>query len=278
MIPCGQCRFCRLEHSRQMAMRCMHEASLYPRNCFLTLTYDDEHLPPGGTLDYEAPVLFMKRFRERCGAGIRSYGCAEYGELLSRPHYHLCIFNYDFSDKTLFKKGQFPLYTSKLLSELWTDGHSSIGELTFESADYVARYVTKKMTGPLAQEHYGDRLPERSICVSRRPGIGREWAVQNPKLLREHDLVILRGKKMRPPKYYDKLFDLADPQAFAMVKAKRKEAGQDAAWRLQKEIASRNRRYGKLHPPHRLLVMAQVQDLKFQLLKRGYENGETDSV
>lgn len=287
VLPCGQCRYCRLENSRQWAVRCVHEASLFERNCFLTLTYRDDALPPNGSLNYEHPVLFMKRLRERHGSGIRSFGCAEYGEQLGRPHYHLCIFNFDFSDKVLFKRnGDNSLFTSKDLESLWPHGHSTVGGLTFESAAYVARYVVKKRKGKNADY---DRLvpstgelvpilPERSICVSRRPGIGREWYMKFGKYVRDHDSVVVRGIKMRPAKYYDRLFDLADPVAFAKVKEARKVNGDLASEVLASEDSANFKRYfdkssdGPM-PLSRLSVLEEVQELKFNLLKRGYENG-----
>lgn len=291
-MPCGQCRFCRLEHSRQMALRCHHEASLYEKNCFLTLTYSDEHLPDRGFLDYEAPVLFMKRLRKRFGDGIRSFGCAEYGEETDRPHYHLCIFNFDFDDKILLRKYEkkgldCSLFVSKTLQEIWPYGHSTVGNLTFESAAYVARYVTKKVTGKNAEAHYevvcpesGEvfrRPPERSICVSRRPGIGRDWYEKNGKFIRDHDFVILRGKKVRPAKYYDRLFDVADPDSFEHIKQKRRAAGEKATAILEAEnaenIRSHEWRDGSPTPKDRLQVMEECMELKFKQLSRGLENG-----
>jgi len=284
ILPCGQCMDCRLRHSKEWALRCMHEASLYENNCFVTLTYKDECLPPNGSLDYEAPVLFMKRLRKRFGSGVRSFGCAEYGELLQRPHYHLCIFNHDFSDKILFKKSrEFPLYTSADLAELWPAGHSTVGALTFESAAYVARYVTKKMTGAKADSHYerldeygeySQLLPERSICVSRRPGLGKLWYERFGSYSRAHDHLILRGHKVRPPKYYDRLFDIADPEKFASVKANRKIAGEKASEVIMEEDRKNFSAWDKdsAPPTPRIYVMEEVQALKFNLLKRGIEN------
>ena len=94
-VPCGQCIGCRLERSRQWAIRCYHEASMYERNSFVTLTYDDESLPLGGTLVFRDFQLFMKRLRKQYGAGIRFYACGEYGEKFGRPHYHVCLFNFE---------------------------------------------------------------------------------------------------------------------------------------------------------------------------------------
>lgn len=117
MLPCGRCMGCRLERSRQWALRCVHEAKMYDDNCFITLTYDPEKLPKSGSLDKREFQLFMKKLRRKYVSeipeelskdeakawllkhGIRYYHCGEYGELLGRPHYHACLFNFDFPDK-----------------------------------------------------------------------------------------------------------------------------------------------------------------------------------
>ena len=43
-VACGQCMTCRLEWSRQTALRCLHESRIFSDCCFITLTYDDDHL------------------------------------------------------------------------------------------------------------------------------------------------------------------------------------------------------------------------------------------
>ena len=293
-IPCGQCIYCRLEHSRGWAVRATHEASLYDRNCFLTLTYSDDHLPRGGSLDYDAAPEFMKRLRKEFGEGIRSFGCAEYGELLSRPHYHICVFNFDFPDKILWKKeNENSLYISEKLQALWPYGHSTIGELTFESAAYVARYVTKKITGKRAENHYEtidpltgeihQKLPERSVAVSRMPGLGKPWLDKYFQFVLDHDFVVSRGKKIRPPKYYDRLLEVAHPQKFDENKKKRREAGKIAADKMIQEDHDAIQKYWQNHdrlyashgtgPTHRLTVMEEVKILQAKQLKRGIESG-----
>ena len=291
-LSCGQCRYCRLEHSRNWAVRCSHEASLYTLNSFITLTYHDDFLPQNSSLDYEAPVQFMKDLRRKFGDGIRSFGCAEYGEKLSRPHYHLCLFNHDFLDKKPWSKNnENQLYTSKDLQELWPYGHSTVGDLTFESAAYVARYVTKKITGKKAQSHYEtidystgevfEKLPERSVSVSRMPGIGRTWFEKNYQYLLDHDFVISRGKKVRPPKYYDRLLEKFHPESFERVKEKRRLSGDLGYAKVEEEHCQALEKYFTRHdamehgvpfPKYRLFVMEEVQELKFQLLIRGLEN------
>lgn len=135
-VACGQCVGCRLEYSRQWAMRCVHESKMYDCNEFVTLTYDDKHMPPDGGLVRRDPQLFMKRLRKLKGNGIRFYGCGEYGDTTLRPHYHFLLFNCHFGDKKFFKKAVSGerLYTSDELYELWPYGMNVIGSVTFDSA------------------------------------------------------------------------------------------------------------------------------------------------
>lgn len=152
-FACGQCIGCRLERSRQWAIRCVHEASQHERNCFVTLTYDDKHLPADRSLKLRHFQNFMKKLRKKYGAGIRFFHCGEYGEKFRRPHYHALIFNHDFDDKILWSKNRgSPLYISESLDSLWEFGFATIGDVTFESAAYVARYITKKVNGELAKK------------------------------------------------------------------------------------------------------------------------------
>lgn len=282
-LPCQQCIFCRLNNSREKAIRCVHEASLYEQNCFLTLTYAPEHLPHLGSLDYSHPVGFMKRLRKRfSNVTIRSFGCGEYGEKLSRPHYHILLFNFDFPDKKFLKsyRGN-RYYTSEILSRLWWDkktktslGHAIIGALTFESAAYVGRYVTKKITGPRAQDYYqrldeyGEYQPiekEKPICVSLKPGIGAPWLKKYMRDTYPSDSVIIRGKEVKPPKYYDKLFAIDNPEEFLTLKQQRKNSVQKCGCLLRCHC------YPENATPERMSVRETIQLIKAENLKRPIE-------
>jgi hypothetical protein len=232
LLPCGQCVGCRLERSRQWAVRCMHEASLYDNNCFITLTFSDQYLPSDMSLDVREFQLFMKRLRKRFGEGIRFYHCGEYGEVYGRPHYHAILFNFDFEDKYVWSVNNgHRLYRSPSLEEVWPYGHSSIGTVTFESAAYVARYVMKKVTGDDAEEHYKwtdpntgevfDRKPEYTT-MSRRPGIAKKWYDQFKDDVYPSDFVVVNGKKVKPPKYYDYLYEHEYPSDLEKIKKGRK--------------------------------------------------------
>ena len=262
-VPCGQCIGCRLERSRQWAIRCVHEAQLYKRNCFITLTFSDEHLPSDNSLDVDHFQKFMKRLRKKFGPNIRYFHCGEYGENFGRPHYHACLFNHDFKDKIHWKTvNDQKLFVSKTLEELWPFGFSTIGDVTFESAAYVARYVTKKVTGEKAIHHYndinyetGEILQERKpeyVTMSRRPGIGKPW-LEKFKTDVFQDSVVLRGKELRPPKFYISQIEQTDPDVYKKIKNKRLRAG--------KENAHNNTR-------DRLDVRETIQLEKLKQLKR----------
>ena len=227
-LPCGQCIGCRLERSRQWAVRCMHEASLYERNCFVTLTYDNEHLPKDRSLNKKHFQDFMKRLRF-CFPDdkVRYYHCGEYGERFSRPHYHIILFNFDFDDRVLWKESSgCKLYTSNILAQVWGKGFCTVGDVTFESAAYCSRYVTKKVTGKAAADHYQGRQPEYNT-MSRRPGIARDWYLKYRTDVFPSDEVIVNGVSCSPPRYYSNLYEIECPEDFLIVKQLRKEQQED---------------------------------------------------
>ena len=238
-ISCGQCSGCRLDRSRQWAIRCTHEASLYENNTFSTLTYRDAQLPndpekgqpSNGTLVIRDFQLFMKRLRKKYGSGIRFYACGEYGETNHRPHYHVCLFNFALNDKRLFKRTNgVPLFSSLDLDEFWGNVFTLSGDVTFQSAAYVARYIMKKLNGPLADQHYEttdqetgeilSRLPEFTT-MSRRPGIGKHWYDTYSTDVYPYDEVIIKGKRHKPPIYYDRQYEIADPKGYDDIRKKR---------------------------------------------------------
>ena len=264
-LPCGQCIGCRLERSRQWAMRCMHEAQLHSVNCFITLTYDDTHLPGDKSLAYPDFQKFIKRLRKQLGATkIRYYMAGEYGENFGRPHFHACIFGYDFHDKKLWKRtpAGSKLYRSENLEKLWPFGYSSVGDVNFESAAYVARYIMKKITGKKSSEHYEEINDETGEIVKRvpefnkmslKPGIGAEWYKKFKSDVYPHDYVVVRGKKMKPPKAYDKMYKKTNPFEYDELLYKREN----------------NAKFNPdNHDPKRLDAKRQILESRLSLLKR----------
>ncbi len=269
-LPCGQCIGCRLEQSRQWAVRMYHESRSHNQNAFTTLTYNDENLPkdatlgqpPTGTLVPKHLQLFMKKLRKQYGADIKFFACGEYGLQTIRPHYHICFFNFEPPDQVLHSvRDDNKLYTSQSLETIWGKGFTLTGALTFQSAAYVARYVTKKITGPNLDDHYetvdpwtGQIYKRKQEFTRQSNGIGKKHLEKYTNDIYDHDHVILSGgKKVRPPRYYDKLFEKTDPDELAAIKIEReKKAAVHAA----------------NNTPERLEVRKKIQELKARRLLR----------
>lgn len=247
---------------------------MHLENSFITLIYSDDYLPSDGSLSKREWVLFMKRLRKAFpDKKIRFFMCGEYGENFARPHYHACLFGLDFPDKELWSvRDSVKLYRSPILETLWPYGHSTIGDVTFDSAAYVARYITKKITGDVAaiEDHYGStdlltgewifRQPE-FILMSRGDrkgsgGIGKSWREKYKSDL-EKDFITLRGVRMKPAKYYDRLFDIENPEVFHEYKLERRKK----AARCEIDNTSK-----------RLAVREKIHLKRSKLLKRGFEN------
>jgi len=253
-LPCGQCLGCRLKRARDWSLRIVHESSLYEDNCFVTLTYGRDKLPPDGSLCYRDYQLFMKRLRKaNPGRRIRFFMCGEYGPLNLRPHYHACLFNINFVDRIPIGKSASGavFFDSAILRDLWSHGHVSVQDLNRSAAAYCARYIVDKVTGDAAEAHYrsvdsdgvvSSRLPEFCHC-SLKPGIGSDWFRKFGRDIYPHDFVIAEGRKERPPKYYDKLLKRSDRSAIDDIKYSREvksrefpEEATDARLRVREQV------------------------------------------
>lgn len=256
-------------------MRCVHEAQLHEENAFITLTYAPENVPPGGTLIKKDFQDFAKRLRKKfADRKIKYFHCGEYGDRTGRPHYHALLFGLDFADKRPWKKSAdgSQIFTSEILSGLWPAGFCTTGAVTFESAAYVARYVMKKITGARAKKHYEtvdpdtgevtDRLPEyttmslKGNAPGEPGGIAAAWYKQFKGDVFPSDFVVVRGQKMKPPKFYDRLLELEDPEARAVVRESRMAAA------LKRDHDNSTAR---------LLVREKVKIAQTKLLKRETE-------
>lgn len=241
-IPCGKCIGCRLEYSRQWANRCMLEMEYHKSAYFVTLTYNDEHVP---RVYYPDPdtgeamkalslrkrdlQLFMKRLRKsfpQCH--IRFFAAGEYGSGTFRPHYHLILFGLELDDLQLYKTSPqgFRYYNSPSLQRCWSVfdddrcvsplGFAVVADVSWETCAYTARYVMKKLKGPEAQFYNDHNLEPPFTVMSRKPGIARLWYDDHPDCMEQAYINISTptgGKKFRPPRYYDYLYDLDDPCA-----------------------------------------------------------------
>lgn len=249
MIPCGQCISCRLNKSRDWANRIMLEAKEYPCNYFVTLTYNDEYLPikrcyndetgeiiTGFTLKKEDLEKFNHDLRQYWKRkfnhdGIRYYECGEYGSKNLRPHYHCIIFNLpNLSDLKIYRTTEIGsiLYTSETLSNIWKKGYVVIGEVTWESASYVARYVMKKKFGKEANQYYKSmaKIPEFTT-MSRMPGIGKNYYEANKDKIYATDEIFIQGRTgiigTKPSVYFDRLLEKDDPEKYKKIKREREK-------------------------------------------------------
>ena len=255
--PCGRCIGCRLEYSRQWAVRCIHEAKMHKHNEFITLTYSEENIPNGQTLQYIDFQLFIKRLRKRFGKGIGYFMCGEYGEQTRRPHYHAIIFGLPLPDKLPHSKNESgnTLYISKTLSDLWGKGHCYTGDVTFESAAYVARYVTKKIYGPLSVDHYNGRVPEFAR-MSTKYAIGKKWLEKYHGDILSTGLIHLKGgKTCGIPRYYKKWLDKNIGDKNALMKIKNINHMENPTVKFE-------------NSPERLKVRKAIKKISLERLKR----------
>lgn len=276
VVKCRKCEGCRFDNSREWAVKILHESSCHKDNAFITLTYQDSKMPLYGGLDYKGDwTRFLKRLRKavfkKYNKKIRFYVVGEYGEINLRPHYHAIIFGFDFPDKRpyLERLGNI-IYRSDLLESCWIDpddgvsfGYSSVGDVNFQTAAYVARYSMKKLIGnqvesfedivdgfgevrqfPVFSERYVrvDPLTGNKVNVERerafmslKPGIGKEWfdkyaftdmysAVDTGNgLVFKDHTHLFNGTLVRPPKYYDKLLERLNPKMLEDIKLARQD-------------------------------------------------------
>ena len=232
-VPCRMCIGCRIDYRREWAIRCQHEAQMHRDNIFLTLTYDQVHLPKDGNLDHRHFQKFIKSLRKRTGLKIRYMMCGEYGPKTLRPHYHAILFGYRPEDAYHWAtRNGHKTWRSPTLEKAWWRGNSEFGSVTQQSAEYVAGYIHKKVIGTKADEHYtivhqetgeilGRRTPEYSR-MSNRPGIGKTWLEKYHTDVFPEDLVTVEGgKKFKVPKYYRDWLREHEPDLYESLRRKR---------------------------------------------------------
>lgn len=256
-IPCGQCIGCRIDYSRQWANRCLLELEYHDSAYFCTFTYDDFHVPKSDYVDPNTGELLtsltlrkrdfqllMKRIRKRFpNDNIRYFMSGEYGGKTFRPHYHAIIFGLHLTDlqkyKTVREGGEYyTYYNSDALQSCWRDpagndiGFVVVGEVTWNTCAYTARYVMKKLKGEAASSYQAFGLEPEFSLMSRRPGIARQYYEDHPDLF-EFDKINVStptgGKSFRPPRYFEKLFEMDDYDALQSLKNIRAEAAIEAA-------------------------------------------------
>lgn len=242
-IPCNRCIDCRLKRSREWANRCMMELAFYePSECwFVTLTYDDAHIMTyGNDIDVFDHTLmkkdlqdFWKRLRihavrnESCNRKIRYFACGEYGDKTFRPHYHAIIYGIpwiDINSWEMSKSGN-KLFRSPILEKIWSNGIVCVSPVTWNTCAYTARYTMKKSNGRDNDFYLDIGLEPEFLTMSRRPGIARDYYELHKDHIYEFDEIILKGDKdalkIKPPHYFDSLYEADDPAAYANIKERR---------------------------------------------------------
>lgn len=195
LYPCGQCKPCRINRRRVWSHRIILESINHDSSVFATLTYDDENIPEGGTLDPRALQLFLKRLRKVYdGTKIRYFAVGEYGSSSNRPHYHIALFGFPKclrgrTRQSRHKEG--PLYRAccchcEAVKRIWGKGSIELASLEPASAAYIAGYTVKKMTAK-DDERLNGRYPEFAR-MSLRPGIGAWFMDDIADTLLTHDL------------------------------------------------------------------------------------------
>lgn len=282
-IPCGVCIECRLKKSRDWATRMMLERQYHDESYFLTLTYDDDKMPLSyvpdmetgeaievGTLVVKDVQDFMKRLRRhleyRNLPQIRFYACGEYGSQTHRPHYHLIVFGLHLDDIKEFKRSKlgFPYYISDTIAKLWPYGYHLICNVTWDTCAYVARYVTKKLGGDY-KEFYDifNIQPEFSV-MSRKPGIAKQYFDEHKDDIYKMDELFLKlhdgGKKVKPPQYYDRLYDVEHHDRLEAIKEDRRRTAE-----MIQQLKDRNT---TLSPEEQNIMRERLMKKRLEMLVR----------
>ena len=244
-IPCGKCVGCRLKYSREWADRCMLEAKYHEHNYFITLTYNNACVHSNTWFDYDTGEsgdsytldkrdlqLFWKRLRKNTGQSFRYYACGEYGDTTARPHYHAIVFGLKLDDLKLYKETKLghKLYTSETLNKAWKQGYVIVADVTWETCAYVSRYVMKKRKGKTADFYQKFNMEPEFVLMSRRPGIGKQYYEDHSSEIYDTDQLIYStpagGKRSRPPKYFDRLYEEECPELMFDIKENRKHTAE----------------------------------------------------
>lgn len=219
-FPCGKCRACRIQRSREWAVRMYHEIGYHDGSVFVTLTYDEETVPyrtdmapTETTLKKEDAVEFIKKLREIVyPRKIKYYLVGEYGENnTKRPHFHVVLFGIRlFEHKVYPEDGAWkcedgPVVKAWSSKRFGKKGNVVLGTATYDSVRYVADYIHKKLYGKAAIQD--GRLQPFSM---QSQGIGRRYALENREKITEELGCKIRGVEVGLPRYYVKVLDIQE--------------------------------------------------------------------
>lgn len=212
-VPCGSCLGCRKRKARDWALRCLHEAQMHEQSVFVTLTYDDAHLPANGFLSPDDLRLFLMRVRNAArrrthaflvGERMRYFSVGEYGGRTWRAHYHALLFGVGFSDGVVIprRRGK-PIFNSDTLRDLWGKGNVSFAPVNAATASYAAQYSLKKLhlSKWSIHDENGEVAPRPFLRVSTNPGIGFWWLWRHGEDARA-GVLHQDGQPYSLPRYY----------------------------------------------------------------------------
>lgn len=246
-LPCGKCPECCKDYYTSWATRGSRELAQWESSLFVTLTYNEEHLPSDKSLNKKDVQDFIKRLKKKFKSTkenpIRQVYCGEYGTKTSRPHYHIILFNCDFNDKRkhYFSPAGHQVYTSKTLSELWPFGNSEFGFAEASSIAYLFKYILKKKSRKEKQKPYNLEIDgitydvaHEFIEASRNPGIGA-WMRDSDSIKKGY--LTVNGQKKKIPKYYLEHLKKVDPETYHHLSDQK----QDYMLKQPKETALRKK-------------------------------------
>lgn len=190
-VPCNKCIACRRQRAREWSTRLIHELSYWKHSCFLTLTYDDEHLPSDLAISKDELQRYFKRLRKDIlPQKIKYFACGEYGDISNRPHYHAIILGLSEFDS--------------IFDENWKKGFVKNASVSPYSIRYVTNYVLKKTFGKVAEEQFQGRQPPFQL-VSQ--GMGKRWWMDNLNNAVLNGGITQFGQPVPIPRYYRKFLE-----------------------------------------------------------------------
>lgn len=194
-VPCGHCIICQDSRRDAWTARMILESLDHVCSWFITLTYNEDSVPP--FLCRADLTKFLKRLRSR--QSFRYFACGEYGSKGSRPHFHAILW-FD----TMIEQSDI----DTLLAQSWSYGFTMAKLANVDNMRYVAKYTVKS-----AVEH-PDIFPAPYAVMSRRPGIAGPWFDSNCAFF--HDFLALpNGRHEKLPRYF---LDKLDPVEQIQVK------------------------------------------------------------
>lgn len=208
-VPCGKCLQCRIKKRSEWSMRMMLELGYWERSSFITLTYDDEHLPKNASLEKEELQKFFKRLRKRLSEydrKIKYFACGEYGEQNLRPHYHAIVYGLGLQKED-----------KEIAMQSWRHCDWSVprirkkafGLVEKDSIRYVAQYIDKKLSGPEEEEEF-KKTGRQNVFRLLSSGIGRQYCDDYQEDLSERLCLTVNGVEYSLPRYFIKRLDIPE--------------------------------------------------------------------